>query len=312
LSDAIARLAGHEHLYFYDAISPIVRADSIDMDVAFRGSRYGRGDDNAGDYINCPLTQAEYEPFVDALLAAETIALRDFERDDPRFFEGCMPIEQIAARGRDALTFGPMRPVGLRDPRTGRRPYAVVQLRQDNAVGSLYNIVGFQTNLRWGPQAEVLRLIPGLANADFVRMGQQHRNAYVNAPALLRPTLQFRGRDDLLFAGQITGVEGYLGNIATGLLAGLNLARVVQGEAPWTPPPSTLLGALCHYVTHADPRDFQPMKANFGILPDLATPIKDKRLRHAALTDRALTDLRASIASLGDPYLHVIGETNLS
>ncbi len=312
LADAIARLTGQSYLYFYDAISPIVTADSINMDIAFRASRYERGDEDEGDYINCPMTKAEYERFVDALLAAETIELRDFEREDPQFFEGCMPIEQLAARGREALAFGPMRPVGLRDPRTGKRPYAVVQLRRDNLIGSLYNIVGFQTNLRWAPQKDVLRLIPGLENGEFVRMGQQHRNTFINAPTLLHPTMQFRQRDSLFFAGQITGVEGYMGNIATGLVAGLNMARFVEGKSSWTPPETTMLGALCHYVTHADPAHFQPMKANFGILPELPQPIKDKRLRYAAYVQRALRDLQASTGQFDDPVLQSIEETALS
>lgn len=308
LAGDIARLSGEEHLYFYDAISPIVTADSINMDIAFRASRYARGDEAEGDYTNCPMTKEEYERFVDALLAADTIPLRDFELEDPLFFEGCMPIEQLAARGRDALAYGPMRPVGLRDPRTGKRPYAVVQLRQDNLIGSLYNLVGFQTNMRYGPQKEVLRLIPGLENGDFVRMGQQHRNTFVNAPELLEPTLRFRRREDVFFAGQITGVEGYMGNIATGLLAGLNMARYAAGEDLWTPPRTTMLGALCHYVTHAEPKHFQPMKANFGILPELETPIKDKRARYAAYVSRSLADLREQIAWLNDPYLFAAQE----
>jgi methylenetetrahydrofolate--tRNA-(uracil-5-)-methyltransferase len=303
LAQEIARLSGESYLYFYDAISPIVAADSIDMSIAFRASRYERGEDEEGDYINCPMNKDEYNRFIEALLAADTIELRDFEREDPQFFEGCMPIEQLAQRGHESLAFGPMRPVGLRDPRTGKRPYAVVQLRRDNLIGSLYNIVGFQTNLRWGPQKEVLRLIPGLENAELVRMGQQHRNTYINAPQLLEPTLQFKQRPNLVFAGQITGVEGYMGNIATGVLAGLNMARLLAGKPTWTPPRTTMLGALCHYVTHAEAKDFQPMKANFGILPELTPPVKDKRVRYATYVERALSDLQADIATLEDPYL---------
>ena len=295
LAADIAALIGDEYLYFYDAISPIVTADSIDMSIAFRASRYDRGDDAAGDYLNCPMTHEEYERFVDALLSAETYPLHDFEREDPRFFEGCLPIEQMARRGREALAFGPMRPVGLRDPRTGRRPYAVVQLRRDNLAGTLYNIVGFQTNLRWGEQERVLRLIPGLEQAEFMRMGQMHRNTFINAPALLLPTLQFRRRGDLFFAGQITGIEGYVGNIGTGLLAGINAARALRGEPLLTLPPTTMLGALCHYVTHAAPQDFQPMKANFGILPALDSPPRGKRERGAAYAARALADLDAAL-----------------
>lgn len=299
LAAAIAALAGQKYLYFYDAIAPIVTADSIDMDIAFRASRYGRGQESDGDYINCPMTREEYEAFVAALLTAETAELRDFEREDPRFFEGCLPIEQIAARGHDSLAFGPMRPVGLRDPRTGKRPHAVVQLRRDNLAGSLYNLVGFQTNLKWGQQEQVLRLIPGLANAEFVRMGQMHRNTFINSPALLDPTLQLRTRPDLLFAGQITGVEGYMGNVATGALAGINLARLLAGETPLTLPPTTMLGTLCHYITHAEAKHFQPMKSNFGILPELDNPPRDKRLRGLAYVERGMQDLRTLLDAAG-------------
>jgi len=297
LAAEIAALVGEEYLYFYDAIAPMVDAETINMDIAFRASRYGRGEDEDGDYINCPMTREEYERFVDALLTAERIDLRDFERDDPQFFEGCLPIEQLAARGREALAFGPMRPVGLRDPRTGRRPYAVVQLRQDNLAGTLYNIVGFQTNLRWGEQKRVLRLIPGLENAEFPRYGQMHRNTFINAPLHLRPTLQFRRRDDLFFAGQITGVEGYVGNIGTGLLAGINAARLVAGCEPWVLPRETMLGALCYYVTHAEHGEFQPMKANFGILPPLDAPPRSKRERQRAYAERAAAALEAFLAA---------------
>ncbi len=295
LAAEIGRITSQDHLYFYDAIAPIVSADSLDMSIAFRASRYERGDEAEGDYINCPMNREEYERFVDAVLAADTIELRDFELNDPHFFEGCLPIEQIAARGRESLAYGPMRPVGLRDPRTGRRPYAVVQLRQDNLIGSLYNLVGFQTNMRWGQQEAVLRLIPGLQNAEFMRMGMMHRNTFINSPTLLNQTMQFRSREDLFFAGQITGVEGYMGNVATGLVAGLNMARYLRGEKLWTPPRDTMLGAMCHYVTHADPKEFQPMKANFGIMPELAEPIKDKRLRYGAYASRALNSIRASL-----------------
>ena len=293
LAADIARLTGQAYLYFYDAISPIVAADSIDLSIAFRASRY-RSDDlgRHGDYLNCPLTRDEYEVFVDTLLSAERIELRQFEQEDPQFFEGCLPIEVMAARGRASLAFGPLRPVGLRDPRTGKRPYAVVQLRQDNLAGTLYNLVGFQTNLKWPEQKRVLRMIPGLASADFLRYGMMHRNTFINAPALLAPTLQFRARPDLFFAGQIVGVEGYVGNAATGWLAGVNAARLLAEEAALTLPRETMLGALCYYVTHADPNDFQPMKANFGILPDLDSVEKrDKRTRHAQYAARALAAL---------------------
>mgnify|MGYP000520355289 CR=1 FL=1 len=303
LAADIARLTGQKYLYFYDALAPIVSADTIDMNIAFRASRYGRGDEEAGDYINCPMNKDEYDAFVAAVLASEQTELREFEREDPRFFEGCLPIEQIAARGHESLAYGPMRPVGLRDPRTDRRPYAVVQLRQDNLAGSLYNLVGFQTNIKWGQQESVLRMIPGLANAEFVRMGQMHRNTFINAPTLLHPTMQFRTRPDLFFGGQITGVEGYMGNVATGLVAGLNMARFLENKPLLAMPPTSMLGALCHYVTHADPDDFQPMKANFGIMPELAAQQKDKRLRYTAYAERGLGDMRAYITELYDPFL---------
>jgi len=298
LSQSIAKLSGDEHLFFFDAIAPIVHAESINMDIAFRASRYGKGDSDEGDYINCPFTKDEYYAFVHALQSAERIELRSFEEairsgvKAGHFFEGCLPIEIIAERGTDSLAFGPMRPVGLRDPRTDRRPYAVVQLRQDNLAASLFNLVGFQTNLKFPEQKRVLRMIPGLENAEFERFGQMHRNTFIASPKLLRPTLQHITRDDLFFAGQITGVEGYMGNIATGLLAGLNAARVLNHETPMTLPHETMLGALCHYITHADLKDFQPMKANFGILPQLELDKKTgKRERGQLYADRAANAL---------------------
>ncbi len=303
LSQSIAKLTGETYLYFYDAISPIVTIDSIDMSIAFRASRYERGETDEGDYINCPMTKDEYLRFVTALREAETAELRNFEREDEKFFEGCVPIEQLAKRGDDTLAYGPMRPIGLTDPRTGRRPYAVVQLRRDNLTGTLYNIVGFQTNIRWGAQAEILRLIPGLENAEFIRLGQMHRNTFINSPTLLHSTMQFRERETLYFAGQITGVEGYVGNVATGLIAALNMARQIQGESAWTPPQTTMLGALCYYVSHAEPQHFQPMKANFGILPDLPNKVKNKRDRYAAYSSRALTDMLHAIQDMNDPSL---------
>lgn len=303
LAAAIQRLTGREHLYFYDAISPIVAADSIDMSICFKGSRYGRGEDPDGDYINCPMTKEEYEAFVDALIHAETIPLRDFEREDPRFFEACLPIEVLARRGREALAYGPLRPTGLIDPRTGRQPYAVVQLRRDNRAGTMYSMVGFQTNLKWPEQRRVFRMIPGLQNAEFLRYGQMHRNTYINAPALLEPTMQFRGRPDLFFAGQITGAEGYVGNIATGLVAGVNAARLLRGRPPLTFPITTMIGALCDYLAHADPRDFQPMKANFGLLPPLERPPRDRRERALAYARRALADLERFWAAVGEERL---------
>ncbi len=307
LSQALANLSGEEHLYFFDAIAPIVSYDSINMEIAFRASRYGKGEQDEGDYINCPFTKEEYEAFVNALLEAERIELRSFEdaiREGVKagahtFFEGCLPVEIIAERGRDSLAFGPMRPVGLTDPRTGRRPYAVVQLRQDNLAGNLYNLVGFQTNLRFPEQRRVLRMIPGLENAEFVRYGQMHRNTFLASPRLLRPTLQHKTRDDLFFAGQITGVEGYMGNIATGLLAGRNAAHLLTGQPLYTLPLTSMLGALCHYVTHADMADFQPMKANFGILPPLEQKGKKlgKRERGKAYAERAMIDLETYLST---------------
>ena len=297
LTQSITALSGEEHLFFFDAIAPVIHAESINMQVAFRASRYGAGDQEEGDYINCPFTREEYQAFVEALLHAERIELRSFEETIKsgvkagHFFEGCLPVEIIAERGFDSLAFGPMRPVGLKDPRTGKRPYAVVQLRQDNLAGSLYNLVGFQTNLKFPEQKRVLRMIPGLENAEFLRYGQMHRNTFIASPKLLRPTLQHIARADLFFAGQITGVEGYMGNIATGLLAGINAARLLTGETPLTLPQTTMLGALCHYVTHADLKDFQPMKANFGILPPLENKTA-KRERGAAYGERALADLK--------------------
>lgn len=296
LSGAIAALTGGQHLYFFDAIAPIVAADSIDMTVAFRASRYAHDEDNQGDYINCPFTQEQYDAFVEALLAGERIPLREFESEIEtgvragHFFEGCLPVEVIARRGREALAYGPMRPVGLTDPHTGQHPAAVLQLRQDNLAGSLYNLVGFQTNLAYPEQKRIFRMAPGLENAEFVRYGQMHRNTFIASPMLLHPTLQYRGREDLFFAGQLTGVEGYMGNIATGLLAGWNAARLLQGETPLALPETTALGALCRYVTHVDMKDFQPMKANFGILPPLEnTTWCDARghLRHLGRRDRA-------------------------
>jgi methylenetetrahydrofolate--tRNA-(uracil-5-)-methyltransferase len=233
--------------------------------------------------------------FVEAVLAAPRIELKAPDKELERYFEGCMPIEALAARGPQALSFGPMRPVGLRDPRTGKRPWAVVQLRQDNVAGTLYNMVGFQTNIRWGAQEEVLRLVPGLAQAEFVRLGQMHRNTFINSPTLLEPTLQFRTRPNLFFAGQITGTEGYVGSTMGGLMAGINMARLVQGEPLLTLPPTTMIGALLHYITHADPENFQPMKANMGLLPEMTAWIKGKEARYAAYAARARADLEQAL-----------------
>ena len=298
MSQRIIELSGEEHLFFFDAIAPIVSQETINMDIAFRASRYDRGNDDEGDYINCPLTKDDYYIFVEELIRAEQIELRSFEDSihtgvrAGHFFEGCLPIEIMAERGKDSLAFGPMRPVGLVDPRTSRRPYAVVQLRQDNLAGNIYNLVGFQTNLKYPEQRRVLHLIPGLENAEFIRYGQMHRNTFIASPKLLRPTLQFHNRDDLFFAGQLTGVEGYMGNIATGLLAGINAAHVNKNQKPVVLPQTTMLGALCDYVTHANLKDFQPMKANFGILPSIEDADHlGKRERAKVYAGRAIIEL---------------------
>lgn len=300
LTRAIQEMTGHEHLFFYDAIAPIVRRETIDMRVAFRASRYSTDGPEQGDYINCPMDQAQYERFIEALLHAERIPLRWFETavDEGvtagarEFFEGCLPVEVMAARNPLALAYGPMRPVGLRNPHTGHGAYAVVQLRQDNLAGTLYNLVGFQTNLTYAEQKRVLRLIPGLENAEFARYGQMHRNTFLASPLLLEPTLRIRqragqtGAPPLFFAGQITGVEGYMGNIATGLLAGVNAARLPGGFPLLALPPATMLGALITYITQAEMKDFQPMKANFGILPPLEEPGRTRRDRSVQYTRR--------------------------
>ncbi len=293
LAEQIAILTGRDHLYFYDAMAPIVSLESIDMSRAFRASRYGRG---GHDYINCPMSREEYERFVDELLRADTIPLRDFEREDQRFFEACLPVEVIARRGRDALSFGPMKPVGLVDPRTGARPYAVVQLRQDNLAGTLYNLVGFQTNLKWGEQKRVFSMIPGLERAEFVRYGQMHRNTFVNSPGLLNATLECRSRRGLFFAGQITGTEGYIASTCSGLVAGVNCARLASGRSLLEFPRTTMTGALCHYVSSAGVEHFQPMKPNFGLLPPLEGRRMSKRHRHRAHARRAMQDLQSFVS----------------
>jgi methylenetetrahydrofolate--tRNA-(uracil-5-)-methyltransferase len=302
-------LNGANHLYFFDAIAPLISGESINMEIAFWGSRYDRGTQSGGDYINCPFSKDEYISFVQALLRADRIQLRSFEHairngvtaGAHQFFEGCLPVEIIAERGLDSLAFGPMRPVGITNPRTQRRPYAIVQLRQDNLAGNLYNLVGFQTNLKFPEQRRIFRMIPGLENVEIIRYGQMHRNTFIASPKLLLPTLQYRIRPDLFFAGQITGVEGYMGNIATGLLAGLNAARLLSGHSVLELPETTMLGALCHYVTHANLSDFQPMKANFGILPPLTQASKlPKRARAQAYADRALAELESYLMNLDD------------
>lgn len=288
LSADLARQLGEAHLYFYDAISPIVTAESIDRAVAYRAARYGKGGD---DYLNLPLTREQYDAFIDALLSAERVPTHSFERFVA--FEGCMPIEEMADRGRETLAFGPMRAVGLIDPRTGRRPYAVVQLRQENRDGTLYNLVGFQTKMTYREQRRVFGLIPGLAKAEFVRLGSLHRNTFMNAPQHLRTTLQWRGRDSLFFAGQMTGVEGYIESAATGLLAGINAAKLATGCAPVTPPVTTALGSLVAYITDSARRRFQPMNVNFGLIPPLSSARLRGRAKKEMMARRALADLSA-------------------
>ena len=292
LSADVARITGEEHLFFYDAMAPIVTYESIDMTKAFRASRYDRGE---ADYVNCPMTREQYYAFVEALVNAEVIPLRGFEAEDRKFFEACLPVEVLARRGRDTMAYGPLRPVGLIDPQTGKRPFAIVQLRQDNLTATLYNMVGFQTNLKWSEQARIFRTIPGLEQADFVRLGQMHRNTFINSPRLLTPALEFRTRQGLFFAGQITGTEGYVGSAASGLVAGINAARRLQGQVPLHFPGTTMLGALCHYVSSADPDSFQPMKANFGLLPPLQPRVRNKRARYQAYARRALADMERFI-----------------
>jgi methylenetetrahydrofolate--tRNA-(uracil-5-)-methyltransferase len=290
LAAEIARVTGSERLFFYDSISPIVDADSIDVSVAFRASRYGKSLDGTADYLNCPLNKDEYQALVDALLAAESVPAHIGE-DSPRYFEACLPIEEIARRGRDTLRFGPMKPMGLSDPRTGRRPYAVVQLRQENARAGSYNLVGFQNHMRFGEQQRVLRMIPGLERAEFLRFGQVHRNTYINGPALLAPTLQLRTRPEVFFAGQISGVEGYVESIGTGLVAGRGAAALASGEPVQAFPRQTAIGSLCAYVCGADPLNYQPANITFDLLPKLENPPRDKKVRQAEVCRRALTAL---------------------
>jgi methylenetetrahydrofolate--tRNA-(uracil-5-)-methyltransferase len=294
LSSAIAQRLGAGTLAFFDAIAPIVADDSLDHDALFRASRYGKGDGD--DYLNAPLDEAAYEAFVTALLAADCYE-PSHEFDRTPYFEGCLPVEEMARRGRDVLRFGPMKPVGLTDPRSGRMPYAVVQLRREDRAGQMWNLVGFQTRLRTGEQQRVLRSIPGLGGAEFLRFGSVHRNSYVNAPATLTPHLSARDDAKLLFAGQLTGVEGYTESSATGLLAGLNLARMLQGEAPLLPPPTTMLGALYRYLREADAARFQPMNANWGLLDPLERPVRDKARKRQQLAERALAGIETFAAS---------------
>ena len=286
LSHSIRRFTGSDYLYFYDAVSPVVDVSSVDFEKAFRASRYGKGGD---DYINCPLNREEYLSFHEALRSAATVDLNAI--DNALYFEGCLPIEVMASRGVDTLRFGPMKPVGLIDPRTGRAPYACVQLRQDNLAATLYNVVGFQNQLKWGEQKRILRLIPGLENAEFSRYGMIHRNTYINAPTLLRPTFQTRKREGLFFAGQISGVEGYTESAASGIIAGINAARLVRGEEALAPPRTTALGSLCHYISNAEAKNYQPTNVAFGLLPPLDPPVANKKVRNQALVERALSDM---------------------
>ncbi|MBL6801587.1 MAG: FADH(2)-oxidizing methylenetetrahydrofolate--tRNA-(uracil(54)-C(5))-methyltransferase TrmFO [Cyanobacteria bacterium] len=298
LAEDLRGFTGRADCHFFDAASPIVHGDSIDLSVAFRASRYDKGD---ADYINCPMDREQYLAFRQALLEAEQAELKDFDKEDATFFEGCLPIEELARRGEDTMRYGPLKPIGLWDPRWGdvndrdvrraRRAYAVVQLRQEDKDGRLWNLVGFQTNLKWGEQRRVLQMIPGLAQAEFVRFGVMHRNTFLESPSLLQPTLQFRNRPSLLAAGQITGTEGYAAAVAGGWLAGTNAARLARGVEPIDLPPTTMSGALTHFVSEAPTAKFQPMPPNFGLLPDLPERIRDKRARYGAYRDRALADL---------------------
>lgn len=299
LSDSIIALTGQQNLFFFDAIAPIITLESINMEIAFRASRYERGEQDEGDYINAPFNKEQYDQFVEELCKAERIELKYFEQaveegvtaGKGKYFEGCLPVEVLAQRGHNSLAFGPMRPIGLTDPHTNKRPYAIIQLRQDNLKGNLYNLVGFQTNLKFSEQKRVFQMIPGLENAEFIRYGQMHRNTFILSPLLINQSLQFLQRPNLFFAGQIIGVEGYIGNVATGLLSGLNAARFLSGQELLIPPETTMLGSLCSYIANAEPKDFQPMKANFGIVPALTENVKGKRGRAQKYSERALNHM---------------------
>ncbi|MBQ1876471.1 MAG: methylenetetrahydrofolate--tRNA-(uracil(54)-C(5))-methyltransferase (FADH(2)-oxidizing) TrmFO [Selenomonas sp.] len=288
LAGDIAARTGNDSLYFYDAAAPIVSLESVDMSKAYRASRYGKG---TADYINCPMDEAQYRAFWHELVNAEKAPTHDFEKE--KFFEGCMPVEVMASRGEDTLLFGPLKPVGLDDPKTGKRPFAVVQLRQDNASATLYNIVGFQTHLKWPEQKRVFGMIPGLEHAEFLRYGVMHRNTFLNSPQHMRPTLQLRGQDNLLFAGQMTGVEGYIESASSGLVAGVNAARLARGEEPLIFPEASCHGALCYYITTSEAKHFQPMNVNFGLLPRLDERIRDKKEKKLRLARRALDAIMA-------------------
>ncbi|WP_422123525.1 FADH(2)-oxidizing methylenetetrahydrofolate--tRNA-(uracil(54)-C(5))-methyltransferase TrmFO [Planococcus sp. X10-3] len=287
LAEKVRKLTGEDYLYFYDAAAPIVEKDSIDMDKVYLKSRYDKGE---AAYLNCPMTEEEFIRFHTALVEAEVVPLKEFEKEI--YFEGCMPVEVMAARGAKTLTFGPMKPVGLEDPKTGERPYAVVQLRQDDAAGTLYNIVGFQTHLKWGPQKEVLKLIPGLENVEIVRYGVMHRNTFINSPRVLKPTYQLKANPNIFFAGQMTGVEGYVESAGSGLLAGVNAAKLALGEELVVFPADTALGSMARYITEADGENFQPMNINFGLFPDLGERIRSKQERAERHANRALDSIR--------------------
>jgi methylenetetrahydrofolate--tRNA-(uracil-5-)-methyltransferase len=298
LSEKVKALTGEDYFYFYDAAAPIVEKDSIDLEKVFLASRYDKGE---AAYLNCPMNEEEWNQFYDALTTAEAATLKEFEKEV--YFEGCMPIEVMAKRGKQTLLFGPLKPVGLVDPRTGKQPYAVVQLRQDNAAGTLFNLVGFQTHLKWGEQKRVFSLIPGLENAEFVRFGVMHRNTFINSPKVLRPTYQYQGRDDLFFAGQMTGVEGYVESAASGLIAGMNAARYALGQEPLVFPEETTLGSMAHYITTADFRHFQPMNANFGLFPPLETKIRNKKEKNETIAARALDRIQNFSRMVSQPVL---------
>ncbi|GGA16227.1 FADH(2)-oxidizing methylenetetrahydrofolate--tRNA-(uracil(54)-C(5))-methyltransferase TrmFO [Psychrobacillus lasiicapitis] len=287
LAEKVKEMTGQEYLYFYDAAAPIVEKDSIDMDKVYLKSRYDKGE---AAYLNCPMTEEEFNRFYDALVEAEVVPLKEFEKEI--YFEGCMPVEVMAGRGRKTLLFGPMKPVGLEDPKTGKRPYAVVQLRQDDAAGTLYNIVGFQTHLKWGPQKEVLKLIPGLENVEIVRYGVMHRNTFINSPYVLQPTYQLKANQNIFFAGQMTGVEGYVESAGSGLLAGINAAKLAKGEELVVFPSETALGSMARYITEADSKNFQPMNINFGLFPELQPKVRDKKARTEQLANRALATIQ--------------------
>lgn len=293
LSAKLQEIMDEEYLYFYDAAAPIIERDSINMDKVYLKSRYDKGE---AAYLNCPMTEEEFNRFYDALIAAETVPLKEFEKEI--FFEGCMPIEVMASRGKKTMLFGPLKPVGLEDPKTGKRPYAVIQLRQDDAAGTLYNLVGFQTHLKWGPQKEVLQLIPGLENAEIVRYGVMHRNTFINSPKVLKPTYQFKNREDLFFAGQMTGVEGYVESAASGLVAGINAAKMALGQEPVTFPAETAIGSMARYITATNAKTFQPMNANFGIFPELDEKIRGKKERNEKHASRALETIQKFMKNL--------------